>query len=310
LRLEDEVMGVQILTFHFGDFTKRRKMMKKKTILMLAFFTVLAFGVQAALAQMPINIPNIPKVKKNKPEQSKQDQQTTQETESPTNDTNQSNENKSDDSRKTENETQESEQDLPSGHPAFQMYFEEIQAALKEAEEYTPQSDRAIYSYSGKHDWGLIAVSASARNEWFEGYFDADWRKANPKNKVDAAFDKLAALIAKHMPVYKGDLSSYKLRNPADEKIMKTIFEDITRWQIYSYGIQESNWLIEKNDSGIPNARYKHAAFYLRDKRGDHPFCYLTYVNIIQDYSGGGTYAASRAKYIGDQLVGCPAGAK
>jgi hypothetical protein len=156
----------------------------------------------------------------------------------------------------------------------------------------------------------LIAVSPSERNNWFKDPDFAKWRKANPKNRWDVALDKLAALIAKYMPAFKGSLENYKFRNPADEKVMKTIFEDITRYQIYSYGIRESSWLIEKSDYGIPNARYKHAVFYLRDKKGDHPYCYLTFVNIIQDYSGGGTYAASRARFIEDQLVGCPAGAK
>jgi len=281
--------------------------MKKSLILMFAFFTVFGVGVQTASAQFPINIPKIPKIKKDKQEKSKQDTQPTQEQVPPTNDTNQSTENKSDDNQKTENEAKKSEQDLPDS-PAYRMWFDELQEAVKEAEEYTPQSERAIYTYSGKYDWGLLAVSASARNEWFEDV--AEWRKANPKNKFDAAFDKLAALLAKHMPAFKGNLADYKSRNPAEEKILKTAFEDITRYQIYSYGILESNWLIEKNDIGIPVARYKHAVFYLKDKKGDHPYCYLTFVNIIQDYSGGGTYAASRARFIGDQLVGCPAGAK
>lgn len=280
--------------------------MKKSPILIFVFLTVFALGLQSASAQITITVPKIPKIKKDKQEP-KQDTPTTQEKESPTNDTNQSNENKSDDNRKTENETKKSEQDLPDS-AAYRMWFDELQGAVKEAEEYTPQSDRAIYTYSGKYDWGLIAVSARARNEWFEDV--AEWRKANPKNKFDAAFDKLAALLAKHMPAFKGGLANYKFRNPADENIMKTVFEDITRYQIFSYGIKESNWLIEKSDYGIPNARYKHAVFYLRDKKGDHPYCYLTYVNIIQDYSGGGTYAASRARFIEDQLVGCPAGAK
>jgi hypothetical protein len=292
--------------------------MKKSLILMFAFLGVFALGFQTASAQLPINIPKIPKIpkdKKNKPKTTDNDQPNDSQTnKSQTNndqsdnqaDDNQTkNDNQSNDNQKAETETKKSEQDLPDS-PAYRMWFDELQEAVKEAEEYTPQSDRAIYTYSGKYDWGLLAVSRSARDEWFSDI--AEWRKANPKNKFDAAFDKLAALLAKYLPADRGSLASYKFRNPADEKIMKTVFEDITRYQIYSYGIEESNWLIEKNDFGIPNARYKHAVFYLRDKKGDHPYCYLTFVNIIQDYSGGGTYAASRARYIGDQLVGCPAG--
>lgn len=285
--------------------------MKKNTIVTFSLFAVFALGCGAATAQITIQIPKIPKIKKEKQEIPKQDQQTTQEKESPTNDADQSKETPSNDNRKTENETKKSEQDSlndPSG--VYQMWFEEIEAAVKEAEEYTPQSDRAIYTYSGRYDWGLIAVSPSARNEWFGNSDFAKWRKVNPGNKFDAAFDKLAALLVKHLPGNRGSLESYKFRNPADEKVMKTIFEDITRYQVYSYGIRENSWLIEKDNYNFPTARYKHAVFYLRDKKGDHPYCYLTFVNIIQDYAGGGTYAASRARFIEDQLVGCPAGAK
>lgn len=278
--------------------------MKKSPILIFVFLTVFALGLQSASAQITITLPKIPKVKKDK---AAKQETTAQEQTSPTNDINQPNETSSNDNLKTETETEKSEQDLPDS-PAYRMWFDELREAVKQAEEYTPQSDRAIYTYSGKYDWGLLAVSPSARNEWFEDV--AEWRKANPRNKFDAAFDKLAALIAKHMPAFKGGLASYTFRNPAEERVLKTVFEDITRYQIYSYGVKQSNWLIEKNDYGIPVARYKHGVFYLRDKRGDHPYCYLTYVNIIQDYAGGGTYAASRARFIEDQLVGCPAGAK
>ncbi len=286
--------------------------MKKKTILMLAFFTVFASGVQTTAAQITITVPKIPKIKKDKPEQPKQDTPTTQEKESPTNDTNQSNENKSDDNRKTENETKKSDQDIQYyTFGAYKLYLDDLEETVKTAEEYTPNSDRAVYTYSERYDWGLIAVSQRARNDSLLGESEfAAWLKANPKNRWDVALDKLATLLARHMPAFKGGLENYKFRNLADEKILKTAFEDITRYQIYSYGIKQNNWLIEKNDYGIPNARYKHAVFYLRDKNGDHPYCYLTYVNIIQDYAGGGTYAASRARFIEDQLVGCPAGAK
>lgn len=285
--------------------------MKRNLILTFALSGVFALSFQTASAQITITIPKIPKIKKDKQEQPKQDQQTTQQQESqqsPTNDTNQSNENTSNDNQRTENETKKSEQDFPSDYFIYPMWLKEIEAAVKEAEEYTPQSDRAIYTYADRYDWGLIAVSKSARDDWFKDPEFAAWRKANPKNKFDAAFDKLAAILAKKMPAFKGGLANYKFRNPADEKVLKTAFEDITRYQIFSYGILESNWLIEKDNYNFPTSRYKHAVFYLKDKKGDHPYCYLTFVNIIQDYAGGGTYAASRARFIEDQLVGCPAG--
>lgn len=69
-------------------------------------------------------------------------------------------------------------------------------------------------------------------------------------------------------------------------------------------------WRIDANSLGIPNARYKNGLIYLPDTNADHPYCYATRVNIIQDYAGGGRYAASRSKLVMDELVACPAGAK
>ena len=282
--------------------------MKKNVILMFAFLSVFALGFQAASAQITITVPKIPKIKKDKPKQ----ETPTQEQTSPTTNTNQSNENSSDGNQNSQNETKKSDQDIKYyTNVVYKLYLDDLEATVKSAEEYTPQSDGAVYTYSERYDWGLISVSPSARKDSLLGEAEfAAWLKANPKNRWDVALDKLAALLAKNMPAFKGGLADYKFRNPADEKVLKTAFEDITRYQIYSYGIKEGSWLIEKDNYNFPTARYKHAVFYLRDKKGDHPYCYLTFVNIIQDYAGGGTYAASRARFIEDQVVGCPAGAK
>ena len=175
----------------------------------------------------------------------------------------------------------------------------------KEVDEFIPERGWFVSRFT--YDHVLYSISLKEREKWLEGANKLDYKDC--PNLV-AALDKLAASVAKKLPTYKGDLSDYKLHNLAEEKLMKGIFNDITAYQIYSVGLSQSNWLISKNDYGLPTARYKHGAFYLRDKKDDHPYCYLTYVNIIQDYAGGGTYGASYAHYIRDVLVGCPASAK
>jgi hypothetical protein len=38
----------------------------------------------------------------------------------------------------------------------------------------------------------------------------------------------------------------------------------------------------------------------------DDGYCRIAYVNIIQDYSGGGSYGESRPNYIRAEPAGCP----
>ena len=133
------------------------------------------------------------------------------------------------------------------------------------------------------------------------------WTKPNAQKKVAAALDALAASAAKKLPTYKEDLDNYKFHNAAEEKMMKGVLKRIADYKIFSSGLLGVIWAIGKNNLGIPTARFKNGAIYLKDTKDDHLYCYLFYVNIIQDYAGGGTYGASYAMYVGNELVGCPA---
>jgi hypothetical protein len=187
-------------------------------------------------------------------------------------------------------------------------YINDIKQLQKEVESYTPETQVSLTYSLKQHDYVLLAVSQRERAKWFE-----EWKKSineRQKVRISKALDELAAAAAKKLPTYKADLADYKVRNPLEEKLMKGVFDDITQYQILSIGLIERNWLIAYNDFGIPTARYKHGAIYNRYKNDDHPYCYLTYVNIKQDYAGGGTWGASYARYISDELVGCPAGVR
>jgi hypothetical protein len=173
-----------------------------------------------------------------------------------------------------------------------------IKKTLKYVEEYDPATKISMGTES---EYALYAVSPKARAAWLKDKNALDF--AEPINTLLAP---LAAALAKQLPKFQPPMQKYPFGTPADFALMKKAFSNPARYQIYKVGLQQNTWVIDKNSLGIPNARYKNGLFYLRDTQSDHPYCFATYVNIVQDYSGGGTYAASRANFIQDELVGCP----
>lgn len=267
--------------------------MKKslKTMLILAIF---AFGLNTVSAQITITIPKIPKIKKPKIEQPK--------------DTTNTN---SDDNRTVQNgSSEQTNSNSTTGNEEemdarLRLFLEEIAKAQKEVDEYS--SDTKLYLVGGvSTEWLWRAVSAKERNEWNEKW--KSLMSPTAQKKFDAAFIALADSAAKKLPAYKSGIKNYTIRNAAEERLMKGVLTKIADYQIYSLGLKQANWLIDKNDYGLPTARYKHGVIYLRDTQSDHPYCYATYINIKQDYAGGGTYGASYARFIEDEMVGCPAG--
>lgn len=277
--------------------------MKNRSMLIFVVLTAFIFGGQTASAQITINIPKLPKIKKDKPQPQPSPDA------SPANDNGQS-DNRSGEDQSNRNQTAD---DKPVAPPDkclesggwIMAHLDHIAQQQKDVDEYTPADSSSLVSNPTNDNYLLYAVSPKAREGWLKGANALDLKDCP---KMAAAFDKLAAATAKKLPTYKADLLDYKFHNPAEEKLMRTAFENPAAYKIFSVGLAQSNWLIDKNDYGLPTARFKRGAFYLRIPTDDHPYCYLFYVNVIQDYAGGGTYGASHARYIRDELVGCPAG--
>jgi len=268
--------------------------MKKSPILMTAFLIVFALAAQAASAQITITLPKFPKIKKPKQEQSPTDS---------TNGNNQSDRNSSN----GDGQTKEGKTSVLPGNCAdniwVQSHLEDIAKRQKEVDSFTP--DRGWLINRNNYDHLLYAVSPQAREKWLTGANALDY-----KNCLAAAFDRLAASAATKIPLFLPNTAAYGQHIPAEEKLMKSKISDLADHKIFYTGIQEPNWLVEKNEWGIPKARYKHGMVWVRYTPNDHSYCRVYYINIIQDYSGGGTYGASYATFIEDQLFGCPAGAK
>lgn len=277
--------------------------MKNKSILTSALLIAFAFSLQTVSAQITITLPKFPKIKKPKVEQTKPSETTTTETTTTINTT-------AETSRNNSTETNTTSQNADDGEKidiVARVFLEDIEKAQKLVDDYSP--DTMIYLVpSHLQEWLWRAVSPHYRNKWKAERKDLLTPVA--EKRFDAAFAKLSASAANKLPAYKASLSEYSVRNAAEERLMKGVITNIADYKIFQVGLKQANWLIDKNDYGLPTARYKHGVIYLRNTKSDHPYCWATYVNIKQDYAGGGTYGASYARYIEDEMVGCPAGMK
>lgn len=244
--------------------------------------------VVSASAQFTITIPKLPKINKAKTERPKEDPTVT--------DNNQAKDISTSENKATATKDKCTE----SGW--LDVHLGKIAERQKEVDEFTPE--RGWFTGNFTYDHLLFAVSPKEREKWLK---DANGLHLKDCPNLVAAFDKLVASTAKKLPLYVPNPQAYKIRNAAEERMMKTILTDPARYKIHKIGLNQTSWLISKNDFGLPTARYKHGMIYLRDTQSDHPYCYMTYVNILQDYSGGGTYGASYPLFIKDVLTGCPA---
>jgi hypothetical protein len=269
------------------DLVKKGEIdMKKNLILMFAMFIVMTFGLQTASAQFTITIPKIPKIRKDKPKPDDSSTTTSDQT---------------DNDQTTEN-TQTPQEKEPT---LLSFYFGDINKAKESVDKYSPEEYLYLVNSVGG-EWLLIAVSPKARQVWLKKDKEfADWSKSRPDNKVDAALAALAASGANKIPTYKPDPKNIAFHNSAEEKMMQSKLENFATLKIIKTGLTHSTWQIEKNDLGIPTDRYKWGIVWARDTSDDHPYCHIYHVNVIQDYAGGGTYGATYANFVSDELAGC-----
>lgn len=265
------------------------KNMKKGIFAAIAVTIAFMLTGAAVSAQITITLPGIPKIKKPKQEVVKT---TTAEPDST------SGNGQTSETNTATNTSADDDMDF-----RLKFFLEEIEKVQKSVDEYT-QEDKLYLVSSAESEWLMRAISPKERAEWTKKWLT----KPNEQKIFTDALDRLSASAAKKLPTYKGSLHEYKIRNAAEEKLMRGVLTRIANYKIHSSGLMQANWLIDKDDYGLPRARYKHGAFWIRDTTDDHPYCYLTYVNVIQDYAGGGTYAASYARFIRDEVIGCPAG--
>jgi hypothetical protein len=146
-------------------------------------------------------------------------------------------------------------------------------------------------------DYISLAFSKKERASWLQD------KKVTP-----AALDGLKASLNTRLPEYTINPKSFTNRNAVEEKMMLAEMSDVPGMKVFKIGFNQANWIVDKNDLGIPKARYKHGLIYGRNPASEDPFCRVWYINVVQEYAGGGTYAATEARYIEKEYIACPAG--
>lgn len=271
-----------------------RKSVKRNLFATFVLAIGLMFCFQNVSAQITITLPKFPKLKKEKPKtentQIKEENQTT-------NDNNQPKSAASGESKK-EAETQPVKQDECKAEGVMYVFLQDAEKQLQDIESFTP--GRGWFVRSMNYSPIYYAVSPKARQERY-----ADSALIKCQNLLDA-YDKLGAAAAKKLPQFVPDKAEYPATTPANANLMKGKITNLADHKIFYIGVREANWLIDKNDYGLPTARFKHGLVWVRYTPDDHPYCRIYYINLVQDYAGGGTYGATYGNYVGETLAGCP----
>jgi hypothetical protein len=262
----------------------------RKILPLIATIGMFALGSVTALAQFTITIPNIPKVKKSKPQQPAQP---TDSSDRPTTSTNQ-----------TESEPTSTSAKNNCSDGFTQVHTENMEKTRKEAENYSPGSrDYYVEDFNdNRNEYLRAALSPTQRQEWLTSH---NIEKENYPCFVPL-FDAIATAAKKTLPLYQP--AGYNIHNPAEEKLMLGQVNDIAQAKVLKIGLKSTDWRIAKDDYNFPTSRYKWGMIWARYPNLDDGFCRIIYVNIVQDYAGGGTYGASYGNFIKSEYAGCPAG--
>lgn len=189
----------------------------------------------------------------------------------------------------------------------------EIAKARDQVEQFKAGEGRELYAI-GVKDWGLLAVSPGERQKYFNEFKGLQEMVesmkavgADPFARLNAAFDDLKQSLTTKLPMVKPAAALFQFHDPVAERLLRSKLGDPSSYTLHRSGLQESAWILDKYEIGIPRSRWKHANAYVRYKTDDHPYCRLVTVYVYHEYLGGGRYDPTMAaSYPTSQLCGCP----
>lgn len=191
----------------------------------------------------------------------------------------------------------------PNITKVIDFYLKEIASAKKSAETFNG-GNSDLYNNSS-YDWMYRAVSKKARTEYIET--QKGWNNsAESVIKINKALDDLS-LICKDK-IYKLKVADelFQYHDMAIEQLMKSYLKNPSTLKIYKQGLSDSDWIIIKNELGIPLNRYKRGTMWALNTADDHGLCKALFFVIKQNYSGGGSYGKSFISQYNEELRGCP----
>jgi len=249
-------------------------------------------------AQFTVNIPQLPKIKKTKP----QPQATPETTQTTDTSTTAPTATGSTASSPTEAEDKPKAKGGCEDDVFYQVHNENIQKTIDQAKDYTPGSrDYYVDTYNdGENIYLKAALSAKKRASWEE-----EWKDESMKKCINTRLDELALAAEKTIGSYRPP-STYTFGTAAEKAVLKTGVNDLNQASaVYAVGLNSATWKIDKDEYGLPKNRFRYGMIYA--KYPQNKYCTIIWVNLVQDYSGGGTYNDSEARFIGWEFAGCPA---
>ena len=188
------------------------------------------------------------------------------------------------------------------GSGFWSVHYEDAYKTLRQAEDYKRgERDYYVRELSDRRNEYLLAgISPDFRKDWLKSHNTPD----KEAHCIVPLFDEIGAAAKRTLKNYWP--SGYKFHEPADETLIKdAVKEKIPDAQILAVGVKQSSWDIDKLSNGLPQDRYKYGMAWVKSSTFDDGYCRIVHVNIIQDYSGGGTYGDSKSRYINMVPAGC-----
>lgn len=188
------------------------------------------------------------------------------------------------------------------GSPFYSVHYSSAYKTLREAEEYKAGArDYYVRELNdNRNEYLLAGISASERKDWFESHKIAE--KDQPCMNV--IFDEIGAAAKRTLPKFRP--LNYSHHDSTEEGLIReAVKKEIPDGQVIGIGVLSPTWEIDKLNNGTPRSRYKYGMAWVKSPSFDDGYCRIFYANIVQDYSGGGTYADSQANYISITPAGC-----
>jgi hypothetical protein len=188
------------------------------------------------------------------------------------------------------------------GGPFWSTHYERAYKTLREAEEFKAHEREYYVSEmnDNRNEYFLAGISKTERADWFSSHKTAE----KDQHCMNGVFDAIGEQAKKNLSKYKP--RGYNFDDSGEVKLIKAaVKEEIPDAEFLKVGTKSETWKIEKLGNGNPKSRYKYGMAWIKSPKFDDGYCRIAWVNIVQDYSGGGTYNDSEANYLSVEPAGC-----
>jgi hypothetical protein len=186
------------------------------------------------------------------------------------------------------------------GSPFWGIHYGDALKTLREVEDYRPGTrDFYVTQLNDRRNEHLLAgISAKERATWLSSHGIAEKDHAC----IVPVYEAIGVAAKATLPNYQP--RGY-VHHDDDGLIADAVKQNLPGATILERGVSSPTWNIEKLGNGVPSSRYKFGMAWVKTSAFDDGFCRIMYINIVQDYSGGGTYGDSRAAYVRIEPAGC-----